>query len=155
MLYDPQFCKAPNGKSAVLLSGACKQKQIIKFKALALQGEEELKDALAFLLFYTALWLIPADPVLDSPCGLVPGTLRDCHLLQAEQGPSFFPLGRRTSFTRPLAKLTLASVLALVPRENQHSLALNSRWFALQVERSVIGYACENVPVTFSHKAQH
>lgn len=140
-----QICKAPNLKSDILLNRGCKQKQIIKFKALYLQGEEELKGAFAFLLFYVALRLIPADPhgpVLDTTCGLVPGRLRDCDLLPAEQGPSFFPLKNCTSFIQALTKLTLASTLALVPRENRHNLPLNSCWFAVQVERSVSHRLC-------------
>lgn len=151
-----QICKAPKVKSDILLNRGCKQKQIIKFKALDLQGEEELKGALAFLLFYVALQLIPADPhgpVLDTTCGLVPGRLRDCDLLPAEQGPSFFPLKNCTSFIQPLTKLTLASTLWSQGRTGTiwplTLVGLQCKWSV----QSVIGCACENVFVTFSHKA--
>lgn len=39
----------------ILLTRGCKQKQTVTFQAPDLRGEEELKGAFAFLLFYTAL----------------------------------------------------------------------------------------------------
>lgn len=159
MLCYLQFRKAPKVKSDNLLNRGCKQKQIIKFRAPDLQGEEkeELKGALAFLLLYTALWPIPADPrgpALDTTCGSVPGRPRDCNLLQAEQGPSVFPLKNCTSFIQPLTKVTLPSMLALVPRENRHNLALNSCWFAEQVECLAVAVPVKMYPLPSATKPQ-